>query len=366
MKKILPIVAILSIISCSPKNEDIETIILNYSGDKSVYQYDRIETISLTPLQTDDNCLIGESPMIQITGDNLFIQHGSSQRIDRFNTHGAYLNQIGRIGRGPGEMNGAMSDWFLYDSNLIGVRFYGKKSFMLYDFAGDFVRDVSFDAPAFLAHGHESNFWLLMSSEAGSPRLISLSETGEKRKNLLLSEKTDIASAVLWWVFHQNNGKLYIGMPYNKAIYKAEQDTVALAFLIDAGKHDIPRDFYDDPYAAWEALNQKGYVTLYNFLESNDYYVIQVDIRGEEREDFLWGIKHKQEKEWFWSKMEAFTSEATEYPKAKLTEDNRLVLLIPPYVLKEQLPLMKNVANPQIVASLNGEDNPVLVEIKLK
>jgi len=90
--------------------------------------------------------------------------------------------------------------------------------------------------------------------------------------------------------------------------------------LIDAGKYVIPRDFYSDPLGAWGALLQKGYAAVLNFLESNDYYVLQIVVQGAS-EGMIWGIRHKQEKEWFWS---------------------------------------------SVVGSLKDDDNPVLVEVMLK
>ena len=357
----------LLIFACSPKSTpEVETIILDYSGKTSVYQYDRIESIGLIPLQTDNTCMIGASPTPKIVDDNLIIMHGDNYlRIDRYNTHGAHLNQIGRIGRGPGEFVGLISDCFLYDHNMIGVHVYGKNSILLYDFNGDFVREVLYDPTAFLVHGQGSNFWALMPPKTDSPRLICLSETGEEISSMLLSKKTYPAPADLWWPFHLTNGTLYIGMPYDNAIYKAEQDKISTAFLIDAGKYRIPDEFYNDPFKVFASLNQNGYAAVYNFLESTDYYVIQIVVRGE-TESLIWGIKFKQEEAWFWSKIENYASDALEYPKAELTDDNRLMFLIPPPELREQLPFMKNVYNQQVVSSLDDNDNPVLVELRLK
>jgi len=357
------------LMACSPKTAGkVETIVFDYSSTTSVYQYDRIEGISLIPLQTNDHCLIGESPELLHVGNNVFVKHGASaHRIDRFSIQGQYLNRIGRDGRGPGEISGFISSCFLYEEDMIGVHVYSRNCILLYDFAGDFVREVCYEPSAFMVHGQGSNFWALMPPQTNSARLICLSETGAIKNTMLESKKTYMASADLWRPFFPTNGKLYIGMPYENALYITERDTIRPAFFIDAGKYAIPPDFYNNPLSAWTALLQNGYASVYNFLESNDYYALQIVVQGA-HEGMIWGIKHKQEKEWFWSKMEILQSGplGSEYHIAAITEDNRLLILIPPYSLEKHLPFMKHVLNPQVAASVKEDDNPVLVEVRLR
>lgn len=372
-KKIITFLVALPIIACHHKTQEVKTIVVDYSGKTSVFQYNRIQSISLIPLQTDDNCLIGEDPIPRIMGNNLFIRHGpangpvTTMRIDRFTMQGVYLNQIARSGRGPGEFSGLMSDWFFYGEDMIGIHTYGRNFVLLYDFIGNFVHKVDYNLNAFNIHAQGTNFWALMPPQTDSARLIYLSENGSIIKTMMKSEKTYPASSDLWWTFHQTNDHLYIGMPYDNTIYTFEKDTVRATFTIDAGQYTIPLDFYDNPFEAFGPLMKKGIATVYNFKESKNYYVLQIVIVYEDFEDMIWGIKYKEEKEWFWSKIERWPfMESPEYPKAELTEDNKLFILIDPYALKEQLLLMNNILNPQITDTLNENDNPVLVEIRLK
>ena len=379
--KITPLFAalLLLIMACSPKTQEVETIVFDYSSETSLYQYDRIESITLAPLQTDDNCLIGESPQLQFAGDNLFILHGQylpSERIDRFNTQGQFLNQVGRKGRGPGEVAFSVSNWFFYGDDMIGLRGFFSKDIMLYDFAGNFVREINLNAPAyhglrgpsFMVYGQDSSFLAVMPAFADSSRIIRVSEIGVELKSMHKSKKTFPIDFELCSPLFQTNGKLYYGTIQENAIYKAERDTVALAFLTHPGKYAFSSDFFNNP--SWEAfesqIRQNGVAFVFNFLEGRDYYVIQLVVFREEVEGLVFGIKHKREKEWFWSKMETWPSGTREYSAAGITEDNRLLILLPPYALKEQLPLMKKVLNPQIADSLNDDDNPVLVELRLK
>ena len=369
--------AVLSMLTmaCNTEMQEIETIVFDYSSNTPVYQYDRVENISLIPLQTDENYLIGEMPELKIAGDNLFILHGRyspSGRIDRFTINGQHLNQVGRHGRGPGELNlQALSDWFFCGDNMIGLREYFSENILLYNFSGNFKRKTHLNTPkvdgfgpSYMIHWQNSHFLALMPAQADSSFLISLSESETDVRTMLNSKKTYPFDLELFPPFFQSNDKLYFRTIHENAIYKAEQDTVILAFLTNPGKYAIPSAFYDK--FSDELLIQNGAALVYNFLESKDYYVIQLIVKQLEFEGLVWGIKYKQEKEWFWSKMETWELGAFEYASAGLTEDNRLLMLIPPYSLKEQLPLMKNLLNPQIADSLKEDDNPVLVEIRLR
>jgi len=379
--KIITLFAALSLwmMACSPKTtQEVETIVFDYSSETPLYQYDRIESISLTPLQTDDNCLIGNEPVLRFASDNLFILHqrwSPTERIDRFNTQGQHLNQIGRRGRGPGEISFAISDWFFYGDNMIGLRGFFRKNILLFDFAGNFVREAHVNAPTpagvrgpvFITHLHGSDFLAVMPALTDSTLLVRVSETGAEAGPMLKSKKTYPIDMEIFPPFFQTNGRLYYSTIHDNAVYKVAQDTVSLAFLTYPGKYAIPQDFYNNPnYDAFESLIQNGIVAIYNFLESNDYYIIQLIVKQLEFEGLIWGIKHKREKEWFWGKMETWELGAFEYTSAAITEDNRLLILIPPYSLEKHLPFMKNVLNPQVASSIKEDDNPVLVELRLK
>ena len=185
---------------------------------------------------------------------------------------------------------------------------------------------------------------------------------------MIKSKKSYSPSADLWRPFHKTHGKLYIGIPYDNTIYVVKNDTISPAYQIDAGGYSIPKEFYDNTREVWLQLMQKdGYAALFNFLESDNYLVLQMALRQSEFENMVWGIKNKRANKWFWSKKETWQYGVShEYKVAEITADNRLMILMDPYELKELLPQMKNVLNPHVLNILHDDDNSVLVEIKLK
>ena len=360
------LIALLSIMACSTKVRDIETIMCSFTSQTPLYQCEWIESITFTPLDTA--CLIGAESELRLVGDNLFIKHGPYQeiRIDRFNTNGVFLNRIGRLGRGPGEYVN-LSDWFIYEGNQIGLNAYGPSPIMLYDFDGNFVREINRPLHAFMVHPDNSHFWALMPPIADSARLTCFSEDG-MLKSMYKSESTYSASSDLWRTFFKTNKKLYIGMPYENTILLVQKDTVHPVFFIDAGAYAIPKEFYANPFESFIPMMEKGYAAVYNFLESKDYLVLQMVTRQNEFEGMLFGIKNLRENKWFWSRLETWPSaqNRSDYQAAEITEDNKLFILIPPDEIKEHLPFMNNVINRQILESLTDDANPVLVEIGLR
>jgi len=360
------ITAILLFYACETKINEVETIVCDFSSPTHLFQCEWIENITFTSLDTA--CLIGAESELLLAGDNLFVKHGPYYdiRIDRFHTKGTYLNQIGQHGRGPGEY-GDLSDWFLHDNNLIGIHGYGTKKILLYKLSGSLEREVNYEVNAFMVHSDGNHFWALKPPFADSLRLVYLSESGSTLKSMHKSEKTYPVSADLWRPFFRTNNKLYIGMPYNNTLFLSKNDTVIPSFMIDAGKYAIPQEFYNDPFEVYETIMQDGYAFVYNFLESNDYLVLQMLIQQNDFCGMVWGVKNKKINHWFWSKMEIWPpGRNNEFYAADITTDNRLVVLIYPDELKKQRPLMKNVINSNVLDYLNEDDNPVLVEIRFK
>jgi len=98
---------------------------------------------SLIPikLQTKDECLIGRINQVEYCDNHIFVTDYKSRQIHAFNKDGKFLNQIGRIGQGPGEYTSTHSitidnkNKFLYVSSNTKI--------IRYDFSGRFMGELS-------------------------------------------------------------------------------------------------------------------------------------------------------------------------------------------------------------------------------
>lgn len=95
--------------------------------------------IQYIPLETNSKCLLGDSPRIQLTENEIFVAT-AMEHIFRFNREGKYLNEIGKIGRGPGECV-RMINYILNDKErkvIVNDAPFGNK-IVTYDFEGNFI-----------------------------------------------------------------------------------------------------------------------------------------------------------------------------------------------------------------------------------
>lgn len=62
-------------------------------------------SIEYIPLETTDDCLIGDEFSLIVASQDIFVHHFLEKKIYRFDKSGKFLNFIGKRGQGPGEYN---------------------------------------------------------------------------------------------------------------------------------------------------------------------------------------------------------------------------------------------------------------------
>lgn len=112
MRKTILFIVIAVFASCVNKNaqrdksekykESIK-IELNPVRDNEIYLSSIIDSLTIIPLETSPDCLLGDILKIE-TDDNYFIQSSSDKLVYVFNSDGKYVNTIGGIGQGREEM----------------------------------------------------------------------------------------------------------------------------------------------------------------------------------------------------------------------------------------------------------------------
>lgn len=98
-----------------------------------------LEHFDIIPLETSDDCLIGEIFTIKKRNGRYYIQHTNQRRLDVFDENGKHLNTIGRIGNGPGEY-AAICD---YEADGKNIYLLSPKKMMFYDINGNFQKEIS-------------------------------------------------------------------------------------------------------------------------------------------------------------------------------------------------------------------------------
>jgi hypothetical protein len=93
-------------------NEDYVTIPvpeqdMNRDMDHVISLSAFVDKIDIIPLEFNDSCILGEIGKVAICGDNIFVlerRRPGAGTVYRFDMQGNFLNSIGSIGQGPGEL----------------------------------------------------------------------------------------------------------------------------------------------------------------------------------------------------------------------------------------------------------------------
>ena len=98
-----------------------------------------LEHFEIIPLETSDQCLIGEIYTLKKRNGRYYVQHTNQMKLDVFDENGKHLNTIGRVGNGPGEY-AAICD---YDADKKNIYLLSPGKMMFYDINGNFQKEIS-------------------------------------------------------------------------------------------------------------------------------------------------------------------------------------------------------------------------------
>ena len=127
-------------ISCTENNQYNTTYLVKkteiqqYNSDKLS---DIVEYFDIVPLETSDDCLLGEINVIKKRAGRYYIRTNDN-RLDVFNENGKHLMKVGGVGQGPGEYT-AICD-FDADNDHIYILVPGK--ILKYDYNGTFQTEL--------------------------------------------------------------------------------------------------------------------------------------------------------------------------------------------------------------------------------
>jgi hypothetical protein len=147
---ILSFLLILSIQSCSQKKykskqifEHGKTISISYNPDNYSPLDSFVSKITIVPLETNDNCLIGQQNIRRVmVHKGLIYMNYNMRQLLVFDINGKYIREIGRRGQGPGELN-EIRDFDITDEGVIDIL--GYKRIESFTLEGTHISTKKFD-----------------------------------------------------------------------------------------------------------------------------------------------------------------------------------------------------------------------------
>lgn len=216
---------------------------VNITVDLKNYQgipYDSlIDEISFIHLETNEQCLIGETSQIVCTDSLIFISDkGVSKSIFCFDRQGKFKYKVGAVGQGPGEYAG----YYCYitlspDKKYLVVMDWGK--IIYYDYAGNFIKEVMIPQNHALRSVEFIDNNLAGFEFSGNPEVDEkpmLSVYNEQKELIHSAFPTiETGSFILSpsYPLRKFGNELYFNLPYSDTFYKVTGESVSKAYKIN-------------------------------------------------------------------------------------------------------------------------------------
>ena len=286
INNVLFICVILILFSCNQPTElnkytsdGTDVKIKGITAANSAKYSDLFDNVSLIPLQTTDDCLIGRIDKIFFYENHFYIlDQVLGKGVFVFDENGNFIRRIGRIGKGPGEYdvpNDMAIDMF---SGRLLIFCNNSKKLIAYDFNGNFIEEVKLksyiDGFSIL-----NNDLIAVYHDNNSPfddikyKLELISKDGNIKKTAFRIDGSTDHSRGGKSFFYQSHDELLVSPGFSNTIYTVGLDACKIKYSIDFGDKSIPNDFFlETPKIDFQKeLRSSNYAYLLNYYETQEF-----------------------------------------------------------------------------------------------
>lgn len=340
-----------------------------HTNNKDIVRFQRVESartlhslvkdVEWIPLQTHNAPLIGASTELFVLNDSSYLVLDKEQSaIFRFSQDGTFKNYIGRKGNGPGEYVSIYNIQISEDRVIVFSR---PDKLLYYDYSGVFISEDHLNDMGIQSY-HLRGGDVLTYYGFGSGRGYRL---GLLSKGDIIPFLPDNSNVIHFSpdapVFSAYGQTVFFTDAYKPVIHMYNDKTVSSYCAFDFGRSSIPDEFYsfEEPFAAMEYLLSREFAMIQRFLQNDHYSLMEVFIQSQNKVQAYYGIQNNNKWDWFWvGKMgkSAFAG------YLKTMDDSSIYFMVDPHLLLNKEPSCPF----QYDGLLNGDDNPVIVKIRLK
>lgn len=167
--------------------------------------------VTYTPLETTDESLIGVVGNFFFCNDTILMEDIKQHKVLMFNTEGKYLSSFRRIGNGNTDYTGIGSMCVDVDAHEIFILdFYRMNRIIVYDFTGNFVRELTIDQDLGgirIFNCDQDNLLLFCKKDMYK---TSFGEKVSGYPYYLISKQTGKATPVPLWVENRKNNSFSV------------------------------------------------------------------------------------------------------------------------------------------------------------
>ncbi len=299
------LVVVFAIVSCKKSaNTEKNTTALHipkFNIEKALEEdvtkscYGEVKVTFIIPLETSEKALLGEVRKVMKSGDLLFVLDTNSS-LKIFNTKGEFQRNIGRVGQGPGEY--VMLTDFTLDDKHKRIYINSLEKFLVYDFDGNFKKEVPFEEKGkyqVFTFCNDKLFYIVpdvqYSDDVESATLVAIFDTKGKLVKQIPANKLRRKQGFAMFNNIATDGKnVFYKEEFGQTVYAIQNDySIDKLCVLDFGKYTLQTDELSmDKQKYWEKRCR-----LQNILPAADYsiFIVQKGLLNPEFIPFLWNKK---------------------------------------------------------------------------
>ncbi|MDR2406701.1 MAG: 6-bladed beta-propeller [Bacteroidales bacterium] len=249
--------------------------------------FDKVEFIKL---ETTNESILGEITQMEIFENHIYILDSKGISLKKFDLTGKYLQDIGRIGLGPGEYIAITVFYINPVLKTINIFDPMKESILQYDFLGKHVKTIKLDVSDFtfvsrlsMLNNNDEIFCFSYANWESNCEFSILNEKNYKGKCIYqYPVKTDkqMSFQITNHTYTVRNGEVHYVLMFSDTIYSYSKNEISKLLVVESGKPAIePKQLSqiaseNDNHFLLTIINasRKGYSTgLKNIFESDLY-----------------------------------------------------------------------------------------------
>ncbi len=276
------------VISCRKtviKRSDSDSVYITFNDKEKIDLDERYVTfIDTIRLETNDNSLLKYIDRICVDEDMYFFFDGSLSKIVIFDKEGNYVNQISKIGQGPGEY-AQLSDFFVDTKEKQIVLLCDRpEKIMYFNYEGEFIKENYFNT-LYMQIASDNEYIYVdnpFHPELENSQVIVLNKKGNiVSYQLPLLPDPGINLMAPGNCFTKNSTIHYVRR-FDNSIYEIKDGVVSQQYSIDFKQHNLPENIFDGietPDQLHELAREKRYIyCLFNISDGEKYMLINTNI----------------------------------------------------------------------------------------
>jgi len=381
---IVTVASMCAAISCKRDMGKSNVIEMDNMQVETLYMSDYFESIEYIPLETTDECLIGNNAFVYIL-DEIIVTIDSKNCFVFDRSTGKWIGKIGHEGRGPGEYSQLLRGPIVNEQDK--TIYFGQND-LLVEYS---LTDMSASPLSFQFRPLYADHLAYIQKDLWAVGLLNT--TGDNPHQILFYDRTGVVDSIpnhykftlkdprvinvypREIMFYRYDHEVYYKQQYNDTIFRIADKELHPAWIFKTTKS--PQALYElKGDLAALAENRGNYYLINSILETNEYLFLSA-MYEKVRHSYLYDKVQRQVTELKENKFINDIDGGVPFWPVYTDRRQELVCVFDAYALKEEAddpaPDVRNVKNISdsekfrtLVSQLNENDNPVVMIVRPK